>query len=100
MTGVLLLALTVGLSGVGQSDTAGAVSVPSSLPTLPTAPDDPHDAPDDPDPLPDDPHHAPDDPDHDPDDPATLVAVAVSPSVADVAVGADVQFTATGLYSD
>ena len=93
VTGVLLLALAVGLSGVGQADTAGALSAPSSLPTLPTIPTTLPTIPTIPTTLPTLPTTLP-------TLPATLVAITVSPALADVAVGAGEQFTATGIYSD
>ncbi len=71
---VLPLALVLGLFGASQSDSAGALG--PTLPTIPT-----------------------------PTLPtiggtATLVSVTVTPPVANVAVGATEQFSATGLYSD
>jgi Bacterial Ig-like domain (group 2) len=63
---VLPLAMVIGLFGVGQASSAGALP---SLPSLPTVP-------------------------------ATLVAIAITPPVANVAVGATEQFSATGTYSD
>ena len=78
---MLPLALVVGLIGVSESGSAGAlggVTLPTlpatTLPTLPATT------------L--------------PTLPATLVAVAVTPPAANISVGAGEQFTATGTYSD
>jgi Bacterial Ig-like domain (group 2) len=87
ITRVLPLALVVGVSGLGLAHTAGALTVPTTLPTVPTT-------------LVSVPTTLPTVPTTLPTVPTTLVSVTVSPVAANVAVGAEEQFTATGVYSD